>query len=48
MCIGFLAVFGFAAYAIVLLLIRAFDKNQEPKNNENNTNQKQTKEENGN
>jgi hypothetical protein len=38
LAVGFLAVFGFAAYAIVLLLTNYFQK-QEKKNNENGSNQ---------
>ncbi|CAN5534264.1 hypothetical protein BH10BAC4_BH10BAC4_03230 [soil metagenome] len=38
LAVGFLAVFGIAAYAIVLLLTNYFQK-QDKKNNENESNQ---------
>lgn len=42
LAIGFLAVFGFVAYTIVVLLVNRF-KNKEDNNQSNNSNEKQTK-----
>ncbi|NOT76339.1 MAG: hypothetical protein HOP08_15530 [Cyclobacteriaceae bacterium] len=40
LAVGFLAVFGFAAYAIVLLLTNYFsNQNKKEQNNQNNPNQ---------